>query len=321
MGFCGICSCGGFTTVRDVGGADYGIAQAVDEGAVIGPSVIYGGLTLSQTGGHGDSRLLGESNTDLFEAGAIFSRLCDGVPEVLRACRDEIRRGAKHIKLMLSGGVASPTDRIENVQFSEAELKAAVEEAQNAGLYVAAHSYTAKTVNRALRFGVRSLEHCNLIDEESIELFLTHDAFMVPTLVTYDMLASEGVAAGLSPALVPKIDVVRRGGLKALELAHKAGVNLAFGTDLLGDMHKHQLKEFGIRAKVQPPLAILQAATINAARLINRQDKLGVIKEGARADVLLLEKNPLEDLASLECPEDNLKLIMKAGKVYKNALT
>lgn len=310
----------GFTTVRDVGGADYGIARAVDEGFIAGPRVVHGGLALSQTGGHGDSRLAGESFDDLFGANAIFSRLCDGVAEVQRACRDEIRRGAKHIKLMLSGGVASPTDRIENVQFALDELRAAVEEAENAGLYTVAHSYTAQTVNRALKAGVRSLEHCNLINESSIELFLKHNAFMVPTLVTYEMLATEGVAAGLPESVVPKIETVRKDGLNALKMAHDAGVNLAYGSDLLGDMHRHQLKEFSIRAAVQPNLAILQAATINAAELMNEANETGVIKEGTRADLVIAEENPLENWESLQKPETNLKVIMKSGQIFKNSL-
>ena len=310
----------GFTTVRDVGGADYGIAQAVDEGTVVGPRVVHGGRALSQTGGHGDARLAGEAFDDLFQPNAIFTRLCDGVAEVQRACRDEIRRGAKHIKLMLSGGVASPTDRIENVQFATDELAAAVEEAENAGLYVVAHTYTAKTVNRAIKAGVRSLEHCNLIDESSIELLLKYNAFMVPTLVTYEMLATEGVAAGLPESVVPKIETVRKDGLHALKMAHEAGVNLAYGTDLLGDMHRHQLKEFSIRAQVQPNLDLLQAATINAAELMRETDKTGIIKEGAKADLLIVGANPLENLESLQTPESNLKLIMKGGKIFKNTL-
>lgn len=280
----------GFTSVRDVGGADYGIAQTVDEGAIVGPRVVHGGLALSQTGGHGDARLAGEACDDLFQANAIFTRLCDGVAGVQRACRDEIRRGANHIKLMLSGGVASPTDRIENVQFAADELAAAVEEADNAGLYVVAHAYTAKTVNRAIKAGVRSLEHCNLIDESSIELFLERDAFMVPTLVTYEMLATEGVVAGLPESVVPKIETVRKDGLKALEMAHEGGVKLAYGTDLLADMHRHQLKEFSLRAQMQPDLDTFQAATINAAELLNEAGATGVIKEGLGPICLLLRQ-------------------------------
>jgi imidazolonepropionase-like amidohydrolase len=159
----------GFTTVRDAGGADYGLARALDEGAIIGPRLLFCGRGLSPTGGHADLRGRGENV--VLGAGEGMGRICDGVDEVRLACRDEIRKGANHIKLMLNGGISSPTDRIDNLQFSEDEIRAAVDEASMAGLYVMGHTYTAAAVNRAIRLGVRSLEHCNLIDQQSIELF------------------------------------------------------------------------------------------------------------------------------------------------------
>jgi imidazolonepropionase-like amidohydrolase len=307
----------GFTTVRDAGGADYGLARAVEEGVIAGPRLLFCGHGLSPSGGHADLRGRGE---DVVAGPAMgMGRLCDGVAELQRACRDEIRKGAHHIKLMLNGGVASPTDRIDNLQFSEAEVRAAVEEAEMAGLYVMAHTYTARAVNRAIRLGVRSLEHCNLIDEESVELFLRHGAVMVPTLVTYEALARDGVAAGLPSDLLGKLDRVREAGLQALELAYGAGVPLVYGTDLLGAMHREQLEELAIRAQVQPPIEVIRAATCNAAALFGEAGATGVVAPGARADLLLVDGDPLADLGCLRAPERHLKLVMKAGVIYRGA--
>jgi imidazolonepropionase-like amidohydrolase len=310
----------GFTTVRDEAGADFGIARAVNEGYLKGPRVLICGRALSQTGGHGDSRGRGETLLDTLTSPVGFSQICDGVAEVRRACREEIRRGANHIKLMLSGGVASPTDRLTNSQFSLEEIRAAVEEAEMAGLYVTGHAYTIKAVNRALECGVRSLEHCNLIDKSSLELFVKHGAFMVPTLATYEALAKEGVAAGLPKELLDKLSEVLDKGTQAVDLAHRGGVKLVYGTDLLGAMHKHQLTEFDLRSEVQAPIDIIRAATCNAAELFNEVGQTGVITEGARADLLVVDGNPLQDLQCLQDPEKYLKVIMKEGKVYQNAL-
>jgi imidazolonepropionase-like amidohydrolase len=310
----------GFTTVRDEGGADYGLARAVDEGHVKGPRILYCGPALSPTGGHGDMRGPGEHVLQGLSLTGGLGRLCDGVAEVRRACRDEIRRGARHIKLMLSGGVASPTDRIDNLQFGADEVRAAVEEAEMAGLYVTGHVYTARAINRALELGVRSLEHCNLLDDSSIELFLKHGAFMVPTLATYQALAREGVANGLPAEVAGKLDQVLDAGLRALETAHRAGVRLVYGTDLLGAMHRHQLSEFALRAQVQPPADVIRAATCGAAELFREVGEIGVVAPGARADLLVVDGDPLSDLGCLQQPERCLQLIMKAGACYKNIL-
>lgn len=308
----------GFTTVRDAGGADYGLARAVDEGLIDGPRILFCGHGLSPTGGHADLRARGE---DVVVGASLgMGRVCDGVSAVRHACRDEIRKGAHQIKLMLNGGVSSPTDRIDNLQFSEDELRAAVEEAEMAGLYVMAHTYTAAAVNRAVRCGVRSLEHCNLIDERSVELLLEHNAFMVPTLATYESLAREGVAAGLPAELLGKLDRVRDAGLRALDMASRAGVRLAYGTDLLGAMHRDQLSEFAIRAQVQPPIEVIRAATSAAAELFNEVGQTGVVAAGARADLLVVDGDPLQDLGCLQSPERSLLAIMRGGALYKNIL-
>lgn len=310
----------GFTTVRDAAGADFGLQQAVEEGYLVGPRLFICGRALTQTGGHADLRGRGETALQTLTEPVGFGVLADGVAEVRRACREEIRRGANHIKLMLGGGISSPTDRLTNDQFSLEEIRAAVEEAAMADLYVMAHTYTARAVNRAIECGVRTLEHCNLIDESSIELFLKHSAWMVPTLVTYEYLAKEGVKAGLPKDLEPKIYLVLDQGLAALEMAYKGGVKLAYGTDLLGDMHRHQLQEFAIRAQVQPNLEVIRSATLYAAQLLRAEGQLGVVAPGASADLIAVKGNPLEDISVLTHPEQNLKLVVKSGMVYHNAL-
>ncbi|MGB7448974.1 MAG: amidohydrolase family protein, partial [Ornithinimicrobium sp.] len=267
----------GFTTVRDVGGADFGIARATREGLWPGPRVHFAGKALSPTGGHADVRGPGRQALDNHVCAAGIGRVCDGVDEVLRATRDQLRTGADHVKIMLSGGVASPTDRIDSLQFTDAEISAVVQEAGNAGRYVTGHAYTAAAVNRGLRLGVRCIEHGNLIDDESIPLFVEHQAFLVPTLVTYEYLQAEGAEAGLPQESQHKVGVVLDAGLEALERAWRGGVKLALGTDLLGDMQRHQSQEFRIRAQVQPSAEVLRAATVNAAELLGLAGQVGVV--------------------------------------------
>src|SRR5215831_6312030 len=187
----------GFTTVRDAGGADFGLARAVAEGLIDGPRLIVGGHALSQTGGHGDARPMGRTALEPGYSYTALSTVCDGVPAVRQAVREEIKRGASHIKLMLSGGVASPTDRVDSTQFSVDEIRAAVEEAEAANIYVLGHAYTARAIQRGLLCGVRSIEHGNLMDDSIPPLFLEHQAFYVPTLATYSALAARGREFGL----------------------------------------------------------------------------------------------------------------------------
>ncbi|MFC7403624.1 metal-dependent hydrolase family protein [Georgenia alba] len=309
----------GFTTVRDTGGADFGIARAVGEGLWEGPRVIFGGKALSPTGGHGDSR--GPGRMSLPDECCHLATVVDGEDAARRAARHQLRTGAHHVKVMLSGGVASPTDRIDSTQFGDAEVRAIVEEAQAANRYVTGHAYTARAVNRGLRLGVRCIEHGNLIDDESVRLFVEHDAFLVPTLVTYEYLKKEGAAAGLPKESQEKVDTVLVAGLEALERAWRGGVNIAFGTDLLGAMHGHQNDEFRIRAQVQPARDVLLAATVGAARLLGLEDEIGVVAPGARADVLVVDGNPLEDAGVLARPEANLRAVVQAGRVVTESLS
>ena len=305
----------GFTTVRDVGGGEFGMARAVREGAVRGPRIVFGGKALSPSAGHGDMRAAGQDRFDAAYPVPSLGRICDGVDAVRAAARDEVRRGASHIKIMANGGIASPTDRIDSDQFSEAEIAAAVDEAQMANLYVVAHAYTARSITRSVRNGVRSIEHGNLADQAAISLMKETGAYLVPTLATYHALAKEGVAAGLPAALADKIANVLDAGIEAVEMAQRAGVPMAYGTDLLGQMHRRQLSEFALRADVVPAPDLLRAATINAARLMQMDDVLGRVREGYLADLIAFEGDPLRDIRILGRLEEGLQLVVRNGTI------
>jgi imidazolonepropionase-like amidohydrolase len=310
----------GFTTVRDVAGADFGIAAAVAEGLLPGPRVVFGGKALSQTGGHGDPRGPGRAVVDQHPCCPTLTVIADGVAEVRRAAREQLRRGAGHVKVMLSGGIASPTDRIDSTQYSMEELRAVVEEARAANRYVTGHAYTAAAVNRGLEAGVGCIEHGNLMDASSVALFKSTGAFYVPTLATYAALAAEGLDHGFPPDQHAKVYEVLDAGLGALELAHRAGLPIVYGTDLLGGMHRRQLTELTLRAEVQPAADILRSATTVAARLLGLEGRVGVVAPGASADLLVVDGNPLERLELLTDPARNLRLVMAAGRIHRNEL-
>jgi imidazolonepropionase-like amidohydrolase len=305
----------GFTTVRDAAGADYGIHDAQAEGLLRGPKVFFCGKALTQTGGHGDGRSRGRHVYDPNSCCAGLGRIADGVDAVRRAARDELRKGAHHIKIMASGGVASPTDRIDSTQYSISEIEAAVEEAVAANRYVTAHAYTGRSINRALRAGVRGIEHGNLLDDESIELFGEHQAFLTMNLVTYWALQEEGRDFGLSQANWDKVSAVLDNGMTALRKAYEGGVNLTFGTDLLGGMQRHQAREFAIRAKVMPAIEVIRSATSTAAKLLQREHELGVIAPGAAGDFVVTDTDPLVDINVLA--DTRLDTVIQDGVIVK----
>jgi imidazolonepropionase-like amidohydrolase len=310
----------GFTTVRDVAGADFGLAAAVAEGLLPGPRLIFGGRALSQTGGHGDPRPPGQALLDQHPGSPTMSVVADGVTEVRRAAREQLRRGAHHVKVMLSGGVASPTDRVDSTQYSMEELRAIVEEAQAANRYVTGHAYTARAVDRGLQAGIGCIEHGNLMDESSVRLFQRTGAFYVPTLATYAALAEEGIKHGLPSDQHRKVFDVLDAGLHALELAHRAGLPIVYGTDLLGGMHRRQLSEFTLRSQVQPAADVIRSATTVAARLLRMEGRVGVVAPAALADLLVVDGDPLQRLEVLTDPDRHLRLVMKAGAIHSSRL-
>ncbi len=309
----------GFTTVRDVGGADFGLKQATEEGHFPTPRLVISGKALSQTGGHADFRGRYDDRaavTDRHRLGAL-GRICDGEGEVRRAAREEIKGGADFIKIMANGGCASPTDPIHFLGFSVGELEAIVEEAAMAGTYVSAHVYTKEAIRRCVDAGVHSLEHCNLIDADTAKLAASQGAVAVPTLVTYDKLVSDGPKLGFPPDSIAKVDVVRSAGMESLAIMKKAGLTMAYGSDLLGDMHKYQSEEFVIRGRALPAHEVIGAATHVAAKLLKLEGKVGVVAPGAHADLIVVDGDPLKDLSLLTRQGRHMSIVMKGGAFVK----
>jgi imidazolonepropionase-like amidohydrolase len=309
----------GFTTVRDAGGADGGLAEAVEEGLVKGPRIFPSGQALSQTGGHGDLRPRTRAvvTCACCDGGAGIARIADGVAECRRAARDELRKGATQIKIMASGGVASPYDPVMNLQYSEEEVRAIVEEACAWHTYVMAHAYSPGAIRRSVDFGVRSIEHANLIDAATAEHVAAARAFVVPTLVTYDAMHRYGRELGFPEVSLGKLGDVREAGLRSLETLQGANVRIGLGTDLLGPMHRYQSREFMIRAEAMTPFDIIRSATTVNAELLNRSGEFGVVAEGARADLIVVDGNPLADISLLDGQGDHLTHIIKDGLFYK----
>lgn len=312
----------GFTTVRDLGGADHGLVMAIEEGLIDAPRLVICGKALSQTGGHTDYRgRYHARNVDYYaEKAGTLGRVVDGVDDVRRACREEIKAGAQFIKIMANGGVSSPTDPIAFLGLSTDEVRAAVEEARNAQTYVAAHLYTDEAIRRAVELGVESVEHGNLISAETARLVKERRAYVVPTNVTFDALAKEGASLGLPPESVAKIEDVRSQGLAALQILHDAGVMMAYGSDLLGQMHQHQSNEFVLRGEVLPAIEVVRSATVNAAKVVKHEGKLGVIAQGAYADLIVVDGDPLKDLSVLTGQGRHMPAIMKGGRFVKDEL-
>lgn len=221
---------------------------------------------------------------------------------------------------MLGGGVASPTDKISDVQYSPEEIRAAVLAATNAGKYVAGHAYTTAAVRQGLENGVRSIEHGNLMDESVFGLFIDHGAFYVPTLVTYDAMGRAGTSIGLTPDNIAKNSEVVERGLATLEAADRAGVKIVFGTDLLGELQTQQNREFLIRQDVQSAESIIRSATVTAAELIGLAGEVGAVAPGAAADLLIVDGNPLDDVGLLADPDRNIRAVIANGAVHRNDL-
>ena len=318
------CLMDGYTTIREAGGADHATARLLAEGHIVGPRLFYSGKALTQTGGGADFRTPDEEIDPCGHVGPFsnMSVIADGTDAVRKAAREELRKGATQIKLFASGGVVFPAEgHATRYEFSDAELRAAVEEAAARDTYVMAHVYTDEGVRRCLKAGVRSIEHANFVTEETVAMMAECGAFYVPTFISLVQRVESAAETHLPDAIVDNLRRTIARGKQVYALAKKHKVPIGFGTDLWGpEAQKSQLREFEMRRDVDTPADILRSATATNAELLMEKGRLGAIAQGARADLLVVEGDPLADLSVLMDPQKHLKFIMKDGVVYKNEL-
>jgi imidazolonepropionase-like amidohydrolase len=312
----------GFTSVRDTGGADWGLKEATEKWLLPGPRLFIAGRAIGPTGGHSDGRRRTDPGARCHCCNALTFAMgiADGVSEVRRVVREEMRQGCDQVKIMMSGGVASPYDPLDSLQFSVGEVEAAVEEARAFGRYVCAHAYTPEAITRAAHAGVRTIEHGNLIDDASARLMAEKGMFLVANLVTYFEMKKRAAEYGMGSDMLAKNDLVIEGALKSLEICKRHGVPVAYGTDLLGQLQVAQSEEFSLRAQVLSPAEIIRSATTIGAQVVRMEGKLGCLKADAFADLLVVDGNPLKDLKLLQEQGQHLSAIMKGGRFHKNRL-
>jgi imidazolonepropionase-like amidohydrolase len=321
----------GFTAVRDLGGPVFGLKRAIDEGVTIGPRIYPSGAFISQTSGHGDFRFSFEvprmpggplSHSEVVGVAAI----ADSPDEVRLRAREQLRQGASQIKLMAGGGVASPYNPIESTQYTEPEIRAAVEAAENWGTYVTVHAYTPRAIRQAVAAGVKCIEHGQLIDEPTAKLLADNGIWwsLQPFLDDEDASPLE------NPVSQKKALEVFAGTDNAYKLAKKYNVKTAFGTDILFDA-RLTTRQTAILAKMvrwYTPAEALKMATADNGELMALSGfinpypgRLGVVEEGAIADLLLVDGNPLENIKLIADPDRNFLIIMKGGTIYKDIVT
>jgi imidazolonepropionase-like amidohydrolase len=241
----------------------------------------------------------------------------DGADAVRRETREQLRRGASQIKVMASGGVASPSDPIDGVQFSAHELRAAVEEAEARGTYVLAHAYHPNSISHALKAGVRSIEHGNLLDEATAAQMAKESAFLVPTLITYDVLAEGGEKLGLTSYQVQKLNQVWKAGEEAVRIAKASGVKIASGSDLLGPAMNLKARELVLKSRILSPMEAILSATRTNAELFRMESEIGTVEPGKRADFAVFDRDPLSEPEALADAE-RIRLVVKDGAVVKD---
>jgi len=314
----------GFTSIREAGGADHGVARLLAEGKIIGPRLFYSGRALTQTGGGADFRTPDEVMDPCGQAGpfSVMAVIADGVDQVRKAAREELRRGATQLKVFISGGVVFPSEAHPTIyEYSLEELRAVVEEANGRGTYVMAHVYTDEGVRRCLSAGVRSIEHANFVSEETVASMARSGAYLDPTFISLVQRIESASETGLSDAIVDNLRATVEKGRQVYRWAKQHRVPIAFGTDLWGpEAQKSQLREFEVRMDLDAPVDILRSATRINGDLLMQTGNLGVIAPGACADLLVVEGDPLGDVKVMTNPQKNLKLIMKDGVIYKNEL-
>jgi imidazolonepropionase-like amidohydrolase len=313
----------GFTTVRDLGGDVNGLIRAIQTGATVGPRIVRAGLMLTQTGGHGDVR---SGEIEVASCGcslqpSVMSIVADGCDAVRKAARHLLRDGSDFLKVHVSGGVASPTDPLESIQYTPEEIRVVVTEAAHRGTYVSAHAYTPAAITMAVTEGVHCIEHGNLMDDATAALIAAAGAVVVPTLVTYQAMHDLGRQLGLPAANLAKNTVVLGSGLESLERAHAAGVTMGFGTDLIGETQNRQNEELAIRAGVQPAADVLRSMWTVNPQLCHLQGRIGVVAPGAYGDLVVSNVDPLEDLKGFAQHATALSHVIQHGRIVVDRST
>jgi imidazolonepropionase-like amidohydrolase len=319
----------GFTSGRDVGGNSFGLKRSIDEGHLVGPRIWPSGATISQTSGHGDFRMLhdlprGPGELPHFAERLGMTGVADGTEEVLRRVREQLMRGASQIKLMAGGGVASDYDPLDVTQYTEAEIRAAVEAAEDWGTYVTVHAYTPRAIQKAIRAGVKCIEHGNLVDEATAKLMAERGIWwsLQPFLDDEDAIPFREGSANRKKQIE-----MTAGTDTAYRLAKQYKVKTAWGTDTLFDpnLATRQGAQLAKLVRWYTPAEVLKMATADNAEVLALSGlrnpypgKLGVVEQGALADLLLVEGDPLASIKLIEDPDKNFKVIMKDGKIYKN---
>jgi imidazolonepropionase-like amidohydrolase len=279
----------GFTTVRDIGGGDYGLWRAIEDKLIRAPRFLYSGKVISMTGGHGDFRPMSvDTSHGLCACGGhnCLSVVADGVEECIRATREQLRRN----------------------------------ETVERRTYVSAYCHPASAVRRCVEFGVRVIEHGTLIDDETSRYVAEQGAYIVPTMAIIFALIEVGPKLGFPKASQDKMQVAFKQAISGMDSMRKAGVKMGLGTDLLGETYTRQTREFAIRREVFSPLEILRQATSMNAEILNMQGQLGCIAPNALADILVVDGDPLKDVELLAAQGQHLKVIMRAGELVRNEL-
>lgn len=309
----------GFTTLRDAGGLDDGFRTAIDQDLIQGPRLFLSVSPLTPPGGHFDQRISASEPNRPRNSLGVFPEICDSPEAVANATREVLRKGADQVKVAADGGVSSPNDKIGELQFSVAEMRVAVETAQAAGSYVMAHAYSSGAIRYCVEAGIRTIEHGNLLNEETAALMADNGTYYVPTMTTYDVLAKEACHE-LDPQTLEKLEQVSHTAHQAVVLAHNAGVKIGSGSDIIGPYQHLKGRELSLKAEAMSPMEAIVSATRTNAEMVGLGDRLGTLEAGKLADLIVLDGNPLEDMTLFERGADTVVTVMKAGRIMKNRL-
>ncbi len=310
----------GYTSARDMGGADAGFREAVAQGLVVGPRLKICGSVIAQTGGHGDDRVSSETRPYSEPYLGFRATIADGVPEVLRAARENVRRGADFLKVMCGGGCASPTQGPETSQYTLEELEAVVNVAESVGTYVASHSYSNRSISLSAKAGVRTIEHGNLMTKETAKTAASKGCFLVPTQITYEVVIEKSRDLISKPTYDKFVSVCEE-GYNAIRNALEVGMPVGGGTDLTGGNTIFASGAVAYQAKAMGAMGAIVAFTKTNAAILGIESETGTIEPGKLADILVVRGNPLTNMERFKDHRENLLVVMQGGRFHKNLLS